>query len=163
EAEAWFSSAYRDNSQRLNNQPEAPARATRPRWRFGLVIEAILSLLSQRPHANIAKRHAAVVALKEERPAGHLLFLPPAPTRRVEQVHILMNPLAVVGHLDEAGIGGLLAALVETRSLEDDVQCLPFARRFGGVDLWRHALVDGVIRRLQLAARVDAAAVRASQ
>ena len=62
----------------------------------------------------------------------------------------------------EAGVC-LFLAVLEARRLEDDVERLPFAGGFAGVDARRGAVVDGVVFRLILAARIDAAAIATGQ
>src|SRR5207249_2879375 len=49
--------------------------------------------------------------------------------------------------------------LVEARSQEDDIERLPLAGRLASVGPWRYAVVDVVVFRLGLGARIDAAAV----
>src|SRR5690349_12607137 len=67
------------------------------------------SLRARRPEAQVTERDRAVVALQQQRP---LRLLRPAQgrRRRLLHLHVLVDDDAVVDHLEEPGVGGLLAA-----------------------------------------------------
>ena len=77
------------------------------------------------------------------------------------QLDVVVDHVSVEDDLEKAGIGRLLAVGIKARRLEADVERLPLARFFAGVDAGRYALVELVIFRLQLGARIDPAAIAA--
>src|SRR5262249_50817804 len=114
------------------------------------------------PDADVAEGDRAMVRLQEQRAGGNLLLLP-GMARRGLDLLVLVDHFAVENDLHEAGVGRLLAGLVKARRLEGDVERLPLASRFAGVDPGSDPLVDVVVFRLQLGPRVDAATVGAGQ
>jgi len=69
-----------------------------------------------------------------------------------------MNQFAVEYNAGELGVGGLLAGRVETRGDKLDFERLPLSGGLSGIDARRHALVDVMVARLFLGARVGASA-----
>src|SRR5438445_963365 len=110
----------------------------------------------QGPDAQVAEGDGAVVGLEKDRAFG-MLGLLPVVARRIREVDVVLDDLAVEHDLHEPGIGGLLPRGVELRGAEGDVERLPLARGLRGVEPGRITLVDVVIDRLHLRPGVDAA------
>src|SRR5207237_7949220 len=79
--------------------------------------------------------------LQAQRPQ-RLFLAAEARRSRSLQVDILVNDLAVVHDLDEAGTRDLLALFIKARGAENDVERLPFAGLLRRVDARRGMVVN---------------------
>src|SRR5690606_1338252 len=107
---------------------------------------------------DVAEGDGAMVPLEQDR-AGRELRIAPVVPRRIGQFLVVMNGLAIQHHLEEPGVRDLPPLVVESWSLELDVERLPFTGRPGGVDPRRIAVVDVMVSREQQGPRVDPTAV----
>src|SRR5262245_42508872 len=103
-----------------------------------------------------------MIALQKQWTLFDFLSDPRCPGR-VLHLDILVNHLTVEDNLDETGMGSLLAIPVEARGAERNIERLPLAGFLARVDARRGALVDVVVARFLVGARVDAAAVAPGQ
>src|SRR5262249_23703739 len=108
----------------------------------------------ERPQADVAVGHGAVVALEAERTAGDVLVVPGA-ARGTAALEVFVDEDAIVQDALEAGVRDLLTGGVELRCVERDVEALPLARGARGVDARGLAFI--VRLRLVHPAVVDAA------
>src|SRR5512138_101557 len=97
-----------------------------------------------------------MVALQHQGAESFLVVLPLRRPGRSRQFHVLVDDLAVEGHLDKTGVAHFPARGIETGRAENDVKALPLAGRSAGVHARRMPLK--LAPRLG-PARVDAAAL----
>src|SRR5207244_4975091 len=73
-----------------------------------------------------------MIPLQPDRPLGFLFV--PAASSRASQFDIFVNNFAIVHNFYHRRVRDFLALAVKARSFEGDVECLPLARWFAGID-----------------------------
>ena len=114
----------------------------------GLVGGRGLRAGSRGANADVPIGYGTVIALQTER-AGGFLQLEAAMCRTVH-FDIFVDGFTVVNDLHEFRIGGFLAGIIEAGCLKNNIEGLPLAERFGGIDDWRMAVLIAVGNPLRI-------------